>query len=93
MGADEAGTVTKALVDLVDRYHEHTHGHHVQVRARHAVGGGEVCPFSLHLSHSISGYEEACVFAQIIRGKVADPDAVRPVVDRWMTELGPSATG
>jgi len=33
------------------------------------------------------------MFAQIIRGKVSDPDAVRPVVDRWMTELGPSATG
>ena len=33
------------------------------------------------------------MFAQIIRGKVSEPDAVRPVVDRWMTELGPSATG
>src|SRR6476469_10002057 len=33
------------------------------------------------------------MFAQIIRGKVSDPDAVRPVVDRWMTELGPTATG
>ena len=33
------------------------------------------------------------MFAQIIRGKVSDPEAVRPVVDRWMTELGPSATG
>ena len=33
------------------------------------------------------------MFAQIIRGKVSDPDAVRPVVDRWMRELGPHATG
>jgi len=33
------------------------------------------------------------MFAQIIRGKVSDPDAVRPVVERWMKELGPNATG
>ncbi len=33
------------------------------------------------------------MFAQIIRGKVSDPDAVLPVVDRWMKELGPTATG
>ena len=33
------------------------------------------------------------MFAQIIRGKVSDPDAVRPVVDRWMNELGPTASG
>ena len=33
------------------------------------------------------------MFAQIIRGKVSDPRAVRPVVDRWMTELGPTARG
>jgi len=33
------------------------------------------------------------VFAQIIRGKVSDPNAVRPVVDRWMKELGPTAKG
>ena len=33
------------------------------------------------------------MFAQIIRGKVSDPGAVRPVVDRWMNELGPQATG
>jgi len=33
------------------------------------------------------------VFAQIIRGKVSDPNAVRPVVDRWMKELGPTANG
>ena len=33
------------------------------------------------------------MFAQIIRGKVSDPRAVRPVVDRWMTELGPTAKG
>jgi heme-degrading monooxygenase HmoA len=33
------------------------------------------------------------VFAQIIRGKVNDPSAVRPVVDRWMKELGPTANG
>lgn len=30
------------------------------------------------------------MFAQIIRGKVSDPNAVRPVVDRWMKELGPA---
>lgn len=33
------------------------------------------------------------MFAQIIRGKVSDPTAVRPVVDRWMAELGPTAKG
>jgi hypothetical protein len=33
------------------------------------------------------------MFAQIIRAKVSDPAAVRPVVDRWMKELGPNATG
>jgi len=33
------------------------------------------------------------VFAQIIRGKVTDPNAVRPVVDRWVKELGPTAKG
>ena len=33
------------------------------------------------------------MFAQIIRGKVSDPAAVRPVVERWMTELGPTAKG
>ena len=33
------------------------------------------------------------MFAQIIRGKVSDPNAVRPVVDRWMKELGPIAKG
>ena len=33
------------------------------------------------------------MFAQIIRGKVSDPSAVRPVVDRWMTQLGPTAKG
>jgi hypothetical protein len=33
------------------------------------------------------------VFAQIIRGRVSDPASVRPVVDRWMTELGPTAKG
>ena len=33
------------------------------------------------------------MFAQIIRGKVFDPAAVRPLVDRWMKELGPTATG
>jgi hypothetical protein len=33
------------------------------------------------------------VFVQIIRGKVSDPDAVRPAVDRWMKELGPAAEG
>ena len=33
------------------------------------------------------------MFAQIIRGKVTDPSDVRPVVDRWMKELGPTANG
>ena len=33
------------------------------------------------------------MFAQIIRGKVSDPNTVRPVVDRWMKELGPTAKG
>lgn len=33
------------------------------------------------------------MFAQIIRGKVTDPAAIRPVVERWMREIGPSATG
>ena len=33
------------------------------------------------------------MFAQIIRGKVSDPAAVRPVVERWMRELGPTAKG
>ena len=33
------------------------------------------------------------MFVQIIRGKVSDPGAVRPVVDRWMKELGPTAEG
>jgi hypothetical protein len=33
------------------------------------------------------------MFAQIIRGRVSDSGAVRPVVDRWMNELGPHATG
>ena len=33
------------------------------------------------------------MFAQIIRGKTFDPWTVRPVVDRWMKELAPGATG
>lgn len=33
------------------------------------------------------------MFAQTIRGKVSDPAAVRPVMDRWMRDLGPSAIG
>ena len=33
------------------------------------------------------------MFAQIIRAKVSDPGAVRPVVERWMQDLGPTATG
>jgi len=33
------------------------------------------------------------MFAQIIKGKVSDSAAVRTVVDRWMNELGPTATG
>jgi hypothetical protein len=38
-------------------------------------------------------FRRLLMFAQIIRGKVSDPVAVRPVVDRWMTELGPTAKG
>jgi hypothetical protein len=45
------------------------------------------------LSRSSSLHEEAHVFVQIIRGKVSDPGTVRPVVDRWMKELGPTAEG
>jgi hypothetical protein len=33
------------------------------------------------------------MFAQIIRGKVSDPTAVRATVDGWMTDLGPTAQG
>jgi len=33
------------------------------------------------------------MFAQIIRGKTFDPWTVRPLVDRWMKELAPGATG
>ena len=33
------------------------------------------------------------MFAQTIRGKVSDPDAVRAAVDRWMRDLGPTAKG
>jgi hypothetical protein len=33
------------------------------------------------------------MFAQIIRGKVSDPDAVRAGMDRWMKDLAPTATG
>ena len=33
------------------------------------------------------------MFAQIIRGTVSDRSAVRPVVHRWMKELGPTAKG
>ena len=33
------------------------------------------------------------MFAQIIRGQVSDPDAVHAHLNRWMTDLGPSATG
>ena len=33
------------------------------------------------------------MFAQIIRGTVSDPDVVRPVVDRWLKDLAPSANG
>lgn len=33
------------------------------------------------------------MFAQIIKGKVSDPTAVRALVDRWIQELGPTATG
>src|SRR6478736_3405480 len=33
------------------------------------------------------------MFVQTIRGKVSDPAAVRPVVDRWMKELAPTAKG
>ena len=33
------------------------------------------------------------MFAQTIRGKVADPKAVRAAVQRWMRDLGPTAKG
>lgn len=33
------------------------------------------------------------MFAQIIRGKVSDPSAVRATVDGWMADLGPTAQG
>ncbi len=33
------------------------------------------------------------MFAQIIRGKVSDPSAVRPLVDRWNAEIAPKAAG
>ncbi len=33
------------------------------------------------------------MFVQIIRGQVSDPDAVHAQLNRWMTDLGPSATG
>ena len=33
------------------------------------------------------------MFAQMIRGKVSDPSVVRPVVERWVRELGPTAKG
>lgn len=33
------------------------------------------------------------MFAQIIRGKVSDSAAVRTVVERWMTDQGPTAKG
>ena len=33
------------------------------------------------------------MFAQTIRGKTFDPWAVRPLVDRWLKELAPGATG
>jgi hypothetical protein len=36
---------------------------------------------------------EAPLFVQIIRGNVSNPDAVHAHLDRWMTDLGPSATG
>jgi hypothetical protein len=33
------------------------------------------------------------MFAQIIRGKTSDPMAVRACLDRWMSDLAPTATG
>src|SRR5580765_6070075 len=50
------------------------------------------CRMAVDLFGSLYSWE-AGMFAQIIRAKISDPDAVRPVVDRWMTELGPTATG
>ena len=64
-----------------------------QVTSERALPGGRFCPVAVHLSSSLELTEEAQVFAQIIRGKVSDPNAVRPVVDRWMKELGPTANG
>ncbi len=33
------------------------------------------------------------MFVQVIQGKVSDPSAVRASLERWVTELAPSATG
>jgi hypothetical protein len=33
------------------------------------------------------------MFAQVIRGKASDPNAVRARLDRWMTDLEPNAKG
>ena len=33
------------------------------------------------------------MFVQVIQGKVSDPSAVRASIERWVTELAPSATG
>ena len=33
------------------------------------------------------------MFAQIIRGKVSDPAAVRAGMDRWVSDLAPTAVG
>lgn len=33
------------------------------------------------------------MFAQIIRGRVADPSAVRDLAERWHSELAPAARG
>ena len=33
------------------------------------------------------------MFAQVIKGKVSDPEAVKTATERWVKELGPSADG
>ena len=33
------------------------------------------------------------MFAQVIQGKVSDPEAVKAATDRWVRELGPGAAG
>jgi len=59
---------------------------------------GSPVPFVLYAPGGLSAPGGLCApggpsVVQIIRGTVSDPDSVRPVVDRWMNELGPTADG